>query len=57
MRILLTLLKPTVGQARVAGFDVMTHPKQVRAESAGSDHHRRGTAVALLVFDTCCVAA
>jgi ABC-2 type transport system ATP-binding protein len=31
MRILLTLLKPTSGHARVAGYDVTTNPKQVRA--------------------------
>jgi len=28
--ILTTLLKPTSGQALVSGFDVKTHPKQVR---------------------------
>ena len=30
MMILTTLLKPTSGQALVSGFDVKTHPKQVR---------------------------
>ncbi len=30
MMILTTLLKPTSGQGLVSGFDVMTHPKQVR---------------------------
>ena len=30
MRILTTLLKPTSGQARVAGYSVLTHPNQVR---------------------------
>jgi ABC-2 type transport system ATP-binding protein len=30
MMILTTLLKPTSGQALVSGFDVQTHPKQVR---------------------------
>jgi ABC-2 type transport system ATP-binding protein len=30
MRILLTLLKPTAGTARVAGYDVTTHPVAVR---------------------------
>jgi ABC-2 type transport system ATP-binding protein len=34
MMILTTLLKPTSGQALVSGFDVSTHPKQVR-ESIG----------------------
>ncbi len=34
MMILTTLLKPTQGQALVSGFDVTTHPKQVR-ESIG----------------------
>ena len=31
LRILSTVLKPTGGRARVAGFDVMTDPEQVRA--------------------------
>ena len=30
MRILTTLLKPTSGQARVAGYSVLTHPNEVR---------------------------
>jgi len=32
MMILTTLLKPSLGKALVSGFDVMTHPKQVREE-------------------------
>src|ERR671916_3186047 len=30
VRMLVTLLRPTGGRARVAGFDVETHPAQVR---------------------------
>ncbi len=30
MRILCTVLKPTSGTVRVAGYDVLTHPKEVR---------------------------
>ena len=54
LRILSTVLRPTGGRAVVAGFDVLTHPEEVRAQigfmSASTGIYDRMTAWELVEY-------